>query len=182
MKADLAKFNVGNYKAGPKLKSLVWYVVNYAVMNSAVPWPYGFKNSLLRMFGAEVGNGVIIKPKVRIKNPWRFKVGNHCWLGEGCWVDNLEDVVLGDNVCLSQNSLLLTGNHDYTVSSFPYRLGAIHIEEGVWIGANATVCPGVTCHSHSILTVGSIATKSLDAWWIYAGNPATAVRQRKIKS
>ena len=76
--------------------------------------------------------------------------------------------------------MLLTGNHDYTISSFPYRLGEIHIEDGVWIGAKAVVCPGVVCKSHSILTVSSVAAKPLDAWAVYAGNPAAFIRNRKI--
>ena len=56
----------------------------------------------------------------------------------------------------------------------------IVIEEGVWIGAKSIVCGGVTCHSHSVLSVNSVATKSLDAYSIFQGNPARLVRQREI--
>ena len=90
-------------------------------------------------------------------------------------------VDIGDNVSISQGAMLLTGNHDYTLSSFPYRLGEIVIEEGSWIGAQSTVCPGVTCRSHSILTVNSVATKDLAAWSINAGNPAKYMRSREMK-
>jgi len=119
---------------------------------------------------------------VRVKNPWRLVIGDHCWLGEAVWIDNLADVRIGSHVTLSQGALLLTGNHDYTRSDFPYRLGEITLEDGVWVGAQSVVCPGVTCHSHAILTVGSVATRSLDAWGIYAGNPAKFVRERVINS
>jgi len=60
-------------------------------------------------------------------------------------------------------------------------LGEIHLEEGAWIGAQATVCPGVRCKSHSILSVGSVATTDLEAWTIYQGNPAQAVRKRSFE-
>jgi len=76
--------------------------------------------------------------------------------------------------------MLLTGNHDFTISSFPYRLGAITLEDGVWIGAQAVVCPGVVCKTHAILTVNSVATKTLEQWSIYAGNPAQFTRERKM--
>ena len=76
--------------------------------------------------------------------------------------------------------MLLTGNHDYTVESFPYRLGKIQLEEGVWIGAKSVVCPGVTCKAYSILTVNSVANKQLDELGIYAGNPAVYIRARKF--
>jgi len=180
MKIDLSKFTVGNYKAGPKWKVLIWYFVNYYIFYSNFPWPYRFKAWLLKLFGAKIGAGLVIKTKVRIKNPWRLTIGDNCWIGEDVWIDNLEDVTMGSNVCLSQGALLLTGNHDYTVVDFPYRLGKIHIEDGVWIGAKAVVCPGVMCKAYAILTVSSVATKPLEEQGIYTGNPAVFVRTRKF--
>jgi putative colanic acid biosynthesis acetyltransferase WcaF len=180
MQTNLSKFNTGEYKAGSKLKVFVWYFINYYILNSSFPWPYRLKVFFLRVFGAKVGVGLIIKTNVRIKNPWRLEIGDHCWIGESVWIDNLENVKIGSNVCISQGSMLLTGNHDYTKSSFPYRLGIIEIEDGVWIGAKSVVCPGVKCRSHSILTVNSVATKELKSWGIYSGNPAAFVRNRRI--
>lgn len=181
-KTDLSAFNTGTYKAGPKWKVLAWYFINYGIFYSALPWPYSFKTALLRLFGAKVGKGLVIKTKVRIKNPWRLEIGDHCWIGESVWIDNLEDVTIGNHVCISQEALLLTGNHDYTKPDFPYRLGKIVLEDGVWIGAKSVVCPGITCRTHAILTVGSIASKEMEAWGIYAGNPATYVRRRTMNS
>lgn len=180
MQTDLSKFDTGTYRAGPSWKVLVWFFINYYIFNSAFPWPYKFKQWLLRAFGAKVGKGLVIKPKVRIKNPWRLVIGDDCWIGESVWIDNLADVVIGSNVSISQGAMLLTGNHDYTISSFPYRLGEITLADGVWVGAQAVVCPGVHCASHAILTVNSVASRNLDAWSIYAGNPAVLVRARKM--
>jgi putative colanic acid biosynthesis acetyltransferase WcaF len=179
-KTQLSNFNVGNYKAGPRWKVCVWYIFNYFIFYSSIPWPYSFKRNLLRLFGAKVGKGVVIKTRIRIKNPWRLVIGDHCWLGEDVWIDNLENVEIGSNVCISQGAMLLTGNHDYTVSNFPFRLGKIILEDGVWIGAKSIVCPGVTCRSHSILAVNSVANKELESMKIYAGNPACHVRNRHI--
>ncbi|GAB2464565.1 colanic acid biosynthesis acetyltransferase WcaF [Hymenobacter qilianensis] len=182
MQTDLSKFNVGDYKAGSKVKIIAWYLLNYYVFDTAVPWPYKFKEILLRFFGAHVGEGIVIKTKVRIKYPWLLTIGNNCWIGESVWIDNLDTVSIGNNVSISQGAMLLTGNHDYRVSSFPYRLGKIQLEDGVWIGARAVVCPGIICKSHSILTVQSVATKNMDAWSIYSGNPAAFVRGRTMRS
>lgn len=135
---------------------------------------------LLRAFGARIGRGLVIKNRVNIKLPWKLKVGNHVWLGEDAWIDNLNNVLLGDNVCISQGALLLTGNHDYTTAAFYYRNAPVVVEDGAWIGAKAVVCPGVVVGSHAILTVGSIATKAMEAYGIYQGNPAKLVRQRTI--
>jgi putative colanic acid biosynthesis acetyltransferase WcaF len=180
MRVDLSKFSVSGYKAGPRWKVITWYVFNYLVLDSVVPWPYKFKSFLLRLYGAKIGRGVVIKIKVRIKNPWKLIIGDFCWIGEDVWIDNLEDVKIGDNVCISQGAMLLTGNHDYTHLHFPYRLGKIVIEDGVWIGAKSVVCPGVTCGYHSILTVNSVASKDLEEMKIYSGNPAEYKRTRKL--
>ncbi|UKT62237.1 WcaF family extracellular polysaccharide biosynthesis acetyltransferase [Pedobacter mucosus] len=179
---DLSRFNTGSYKAGSNWSVLLWYPLNYFIFNSSIPWPYSFKSMLLRLFGASIGKGLIIKTNVRIKNPWRLTIGDNCWIGESAWIDNLDEVKIGSNVCISQGAMLLTGNHDYTQSDFAYRLGKIIIEDGVWIGAQSVVCPGVTCQSHAVLTVNSVATKNLDAWSIYSGNPALYIRQRKISN
>lgn len=180
MQTDLSKYSIGDYRAGPRLKVLTWYLFNYFIFFSSIPYPSKFKVMLLRFFGAKVGKGVVIKPKVRIKNPWRLIVGNYCWIGEDVWIDNIENVSIGNNVCLSQGAVLLTGNHDYSKSNFPPKYDKIIIEDGVWICAKAIVCPGVVCRSHAVLTVNSVATKDMDEMRIYSGNPAVFIRDRVI--
>ncbi len=177
----LNTFSIGNYYHGNKLKILLWSLINYFILNSSIPFPMSFKVMLLRLFGAKIGEGLIMKLKIRIKYPWRLNIGNNCWIGESVWIDNLDEVEIMNDVCISQGALLLTGNHDYTISSFPYKLGKIKLEDGVWIGANAVVCPNVVCETHSVLTVNSVATKDLVAWSINAGNPAIKIRNRVLK-
>jgi putative colanic acid biosynthesis acetyltransferase WcaF len=76
---------------------------------------------------------------------------------------------------------MLTGSHDYTKESFDLIVKPIVLEDGVWVGAKATVCPGVTLKTHSVLAVGSVATKELDAYGVYQGNPAILKRLREIR-
>lgn len=180
---DLSKFNNAWYSPGAGVvKRLCWYVVNAAIfMCPLVPFS-GFKVFLLRLFGAKVGRGVVIKPSVNIKYPWLLSIGDYSWIGEKVWIDNLAEVVIGKNVCLSQGSFLLCGNHNYKKSTFDLEVGKILLEDGVWIGAKSTVCPGITCFSHSVLSVGSVATKNLEAYTIYQGVPAQKIRMREIIS
>ncbi len=181
-KTNLSQFNNDWYKPGGNaLKRICWYYTNIVWFNSGFPLN-GVKIFLLRMYGAKIGSGVIIKPRVNIKYPWRLKVGNNVWIGEGVWIDNIGNVSIGDNVCLSQGAFLLCGNHDYKKAAFDLIVGDILLEEGVWIGAKATVCPGVTCASHSVLAVGSVASSNLESYKIYQGNPAQMVRERSINA
>jgi putative colanic acid biosynthesis acetyltransferase WcaF len=183
LKTQLNKFTNNWYTSGAsKPKMLLWYFVNLIFFTSRWLPVSAIKVALLRIFGAQVGSGVVIKPAVNIKYPWRLKIGNHVWIGEQVWIDNLENVEIGHHVCISQGAMLLCGNHNYKKSSFDLMVGKINLEEGVWIGAQTVVCPGVVCKTHSILTVGSVATSELKAYTIYQGNPAKAVKERVISN
>ena len=179
-KTDLSKFNNDWYKTGASFPvRAVWYLLNRAFFISYFPFS-SFKIFLLRMFGAQLGKSLVIKPHVNIKYPWRLKIGDHCWIGEGVWIDNLDDVVIGNNCCLSQGALLLCGNHNYKKPSFDLMTGKIIFEEGVWIGAKAVVCGGVTCKSHAVLSVASVAVADINAYSVYQGNPAVKIKERVI--
>jgi putative colanic acid biosynthesis acetyltransferase WcaF len=169
-----------NYNRSSFLKRVIWFFASNIFLNSYLPIPIFFKIFLLRLFGAEIGQGVVIKPKVNVKYPWLLTIGDYSWIGEEVWIDNLAMVKIGKNVCISQGAMLLTGNHDFSKPTFDLKIGNITLEDGVWIGAKAIVCPGVTCFSHSVLAVGSVASKNLEANIIYRGNPAIQIKSREI--
>lgn len=179
-KTDLNKFNNSWYNPGASwLTRVLWYCVNAAFFNSYFPFS-SIKIFLLKMFGAIVGSGVVIKPKVNIKYPWNITLGDNAWIGENVWLDSLGKIIIGANSCLSQGAMLITGNHNYKKSSFDLMVGDIIVEEGSWIGTGAVVCTGVTCKSHSVLTAGSVATDDLEPYSIYQGNPAVKIKVRNI--
>lgn len=160
---------------------MLWILCSSLFFETVIPYTNAWKSSILRLFGAKIGKGVVLKPSVKIKQPWRLEIGDHSWIGEGVWIDNLVQVSLASNVCLSQGAFLLTGNHNYKKTSFDLITGEIHLEEGVWIGAKSIVGPGVICHSHAVLAAGSSAFKHLEAYCIYQGNPGEIIRKREIK-
>jgi putative colanic acid biosynthesis acetyltransferase WcaF len=165
---------------GTALKRLLWYYTNALVFKTTL-FPFsGLKVALLRLFGATVGLHVVIKPSVNIKYPWHLKIGNEVWIGEGAWIDNLTTVSIGNNVCISQQALLITGNHNYTKVAFDLMVQPITLHNGVWIGAQAVVTGGVTCGEHSVLTLRSVATKDLLPFGIYSGHPAEWMKERVI--
>lgn len=177
-KTNLADYNNSWYQPGPVVKRGCWYVVASVFFQTSF-FPFSsFKIFLLRLFGAKVGKKVVIKPRVTIKYPWFLAIGDNSWLGENVWIDNLGMVTIGNNVCLSQGCLLLTGNHDYTKPTFDLIVKGIILEDGVWIGAKSIVSGGVVCRDHSVLVAGSVANKEMESWSVYRGNPAVKVRER----
>ncbi|MEE1945159.1 WcaF family extracellular polysaccharide biosynthesis acetyltransferase [Pedobacter sp. KR3-3] len=172
---DKKDFNPG----ASALKITCWYLTSMLFFRSGLMPISSVLVFLLRLFGAKIGKDVRIKPYIYVHYPWKLSVGDYSWLAE-CRIENLDQVNIGNNVCVSQQAMLLTGNHDYKKTGFDLITKPITLEDGVWIGAKAIVCPGIKAHSHAVLTVGSIATKDLAAYSIYQGNPAVKVKDRTI--
>ena len=180
---DLGHYDNAGYLPGRSWPwRVAWYVVNALVIGSWWFPSSALKCGLLRAFGASVGAGVTIKPRVNIKYPWHLGIGDHVWIGEGVWIDNLARVEIESHVCLSQGAYLLTGNHDYTDRRFRLRVDGIGVRTGAWIGARAVVCPGVEVGAGTVLSVGSCATRNLRDWSVYSGTPARFVRERRMKT
>ncbi|MFN8155137.1 MAG: putative colanic acid biosynthesis acetyltransferase [Bacteroidia bacterium] len=180
-KTNLAIYDNSWYNpGGGPIKRALWYFTNILFFMNPLNPVSGLKVALLRLFGAKVGTGVVIKPCVNIKYPWLLTIGDHVWIGEKVWIDNLARVTIGNHCCLSQGSMLLCGNHNYKRPAFDLIVKPITLEEGAWIGAWSIVCPGVTIKSHAILTVQSVATETLAPYGLYKGNPAMRIRERVI--
>ena len=178
---DLSRFTTGQFDrgAGP-LKEAIWLLVSRLLFQFCPVSLSALKCMVLRWFGAAVGQGVVIKPNVKISFPWKLSLGDHVWLGEECWLLNLAPIAIASHVCLSQRAFLCTGNHDYKSPTFDLITKPIRVEPGAWIGAGGFVGPGVSVGSHAVLTAGSVAAKDLEPYGIYQGNPAVQVKRRVI--
>lgn len=183
MTVDLSSYSAAHFDRGAgKLRELIWLLVSLVLFRLCPLSLSPVKRAVLRAFGARIGRNVTIKPHVKITFPWKLTIGDHVWLGEECWLLNLERIVIGNNVCISQRAFLCTGSHNYKSPTFDLIVKPITVENGSWIGADAWVGPGVTVGTHAVLTAGSIAGKSLEPYGIYRGNPAKLVKQRVISS
>jgi putative colanic acid biosynthesis acetyltransferase WcaF len=159
----------------------LWFFFGAPILASRVMPSSILRAILLRLFGAKIGVGVYIKPGVRVKFPWYLSVGDHCWIGEDVWIDNLAPVSIGSHVCVSQGAYICTGNHDWSKLNMRLFVKPIRLEMGSWVGARGVVCPGVTIAEGAILTAGSVATRDIPSFEIHTGNPATFVRARVMK-
>ena len=135
---------------------------------------------MLRAFGARIGRGAVLKPHLRIKFPWRLRLGDHVWLGEGVWIDNLAPVDVGSHVCVSQGAYLCTGSHNWGSPTFDLIVRPIRIADSAWICARATLAPGTTVGEGTVVALGAVAAGELLPWQVYAGVPAVAVRPRPM--
>lgn len=174
---NLEAYSVAHFDRGAsRLKELLWWLFRSVFFLTAFPWPSGFRASLLRLFGAQVGQGVVIRRGVDISFPWRLVVGNHVWIGEGVLILSLAPVTIENNVCVSQRAFLCTGSHDYRKVTFDLITRPITLEQGCWIAAQAFVSPGVKVGAGSVVSAGSVITQDVPPRVLVRGNPATIVR------
>lgn len=179
---DLARTHAGSYRPGRSFPvRAMWLLVEAFFLLNPIVTSYRFKAALLRLFGATIGDGLVIKPGVHVKYPWRLTVGEHCWIGERAWIDNMEDVTLGSHVVVSQGAYLCTGNHDWADPVMPLAPRPIVVEDGAWVGAFARVAPGRTIRTGSVLALGAVALADTEPWGIHSGNPAQRTGTRLLE-
>jgi putative colanic acid biosynthesis acetyltransferase WcaF len=177
----LDRYTLGSYTPGaPFWKQVLWYFVGAPLFQSVWIPSAIFKVWILRSFGATVGQGVNIKPGVRVKFPWKLSIGHFVWIGENAWLDNIAPITIENHVCLSQDVYLCTGNHDWSHPDFLLKPAPIYIEQGSWIAARAVIGSGVRVGRGAVLGLGSVTGRSLLPMTIYAGNPAQPVKARII--
>lgn len=162
----------------PIIIEIFWYFFKIVFFLSAFPWPTKLKVLILKVFGAEIGKGISIKPRVNIHFPWKLYVGDDVWIGEEVFILNFEPVRIESNTCISQRAFLCGGNHDYQDPSFSYRNKPIVVREGAWVGAQVFIGPGLTINEYAVISAGSIVYKDMPASMVCAGNPCKPIKPR----
>jgi len=140
---------------------------------------HAWRSWLLRRFGAKIGEGCAIYPSARIWAPWNLECEDVVAIADGAIVYNPARVFLGSHSIVSQEAYLCGATHDYQDPTFPLLSRQILIGRYAWICARASVHCGVTVGEGAVLALGSIATRDLQPWTVYAGTPAKPVKNRK---
>jgi putative colanic acid biosynthesis acetyltransferase WcaF len=179
---DLSLYDNSWYSPGRnRLIAALWFVVGLPLLRLQLQPVSSLRRLLLRLFGANIGTGVVMKPGVRVKYPWHLSISANSWIGEDVWIDNLTSVSIGANVCVSQGAYICTGNHDWSDPAFGLKVKPITIEDGSWIGARALICPGVHVGRCAVAAAGSVVTRNIPDFEIHAGNPAVFVKSREFR-
>ena len=142
-----------------KARYVLWMLTQILLSSRFVS--NGFRVLVLRSAGAQIGQGVVIKTRLRVHFPWNLEIGDDCWIGEEVWFINHEKVKIGSNVCISQRSIICSGGHDYRSASLEYAHKPIEIKDGAWVCLDAKVLPGVTIGECSVVSAGEIVRRSI---------------------
>lgn len=178
---NLSRFSAHGFDRGAsKSKELAWYIIRRFFFQTAWPMPSIWRVRLLRLFGATIGEGVVIRAGINITFPWRLKVGDYVWLGEEVLILSLAQVTIESNSCISQRAFLCTGSHNFRVSTFDLQTAPITIRQGSWVAAQAFIGPGVEIGEGSVISAGCVIMKDVAAHSHMRGNPAEFVRSLEV--
>ena len=160
----------------------MWWIVQALLFHPSPQVFYGWRRFLLRLFGARIGVGVLIRPSVTVTYPWKLSIGDWSWVGDRVTLYTLGEITIGDNAVVSQHSYLSTGSHDYGHPSFAIYAKPIHVEPEAWVAAQVFIGPGVTIGRGAVVGACSVVFKDVPPMVVCAGNPLKVLRARPTPS
>jgi putative colanic acid biosynthesis acetyltransferase WcaF len=161
MNRRLKDFKKNSGSTLPSLLAIaIWFPVQHLIFKSLF-LPSKLRPTILRLFGAKIGDSVLIRRGVRVHFPWNLEIGDNCWIGEEVWFINHERITIGSDICISQRSIICSGGHDYLSDTLEHAHKPVIIKDGAWICLDAKVLPGVTIGECSVVSAGEIVRKSL---------------------
>ena len=167
-----------NFRERSRVYVQLWWLIQTFLFNSSPQFMYKWRAFLLRAFGAKIGQGVIIRPSVRVTYPWKLTIGDFAWIGDNVELYTLGEITIGNNAVVSQRSYLCTGSHDYTKSAFDIYALPVVIEDEAWVATDVYVAPGVTVGRGSVIGARSSVFSDMPAGMICVGSPAKPVKPR----
>ena len=180
---DLSQFKVpGRFRGRSGLIVLLWQLVQ-ASFFACSPQPlYAWRRTLLRLFGARIGKGVLIRPSARITYPWKVDIGDYSWVGDHTELYSLGSITIGSNAVVSQKSYLCAATHDYRDITFPLVAKPIVVKDEAWIATDCFIAPGVTIGYGAIIAARSTVLADIPDGAIAAGTPAVPKGKREPSS
>jgi putative colanic acid biosynthesis acetyltransferase WcaF len=178
---DLRRYDQSWYDAGrPKWLILVWWLVQAVVFPLTLHAHHAPRRFLLRLFGAHIGQGVVIRPSARVHYPWKVAIGDYSWIGSDVVLYSLDTIAIGSHCVISQKSYLCTGSHDPRDPAFGLKTAPIVIKNGVWIATDCFVGPGVRIGANALIGARSNVFSDLPAQQICLGSPCKPQKPREI--
>ena len=168
------------YSRREYLGRALWALVSPLFRCSPRPL-FGWRNLLLRVFGARLGHGVHVDPGARIEIPWNLEMGDHAAIGAGVWVYSLGPIRIGARATVSHRAHLCGGTHDYSDPSLPLLRTGLRVGADAWVCSDAFVGPGVTVGEGAVVGAAAVAMRDVEPWTVVAGNPAQGVKRSELR-
>lgn len=166
-----------NYPLVEYFYRLMWWFA-YPLFRYSPRIFYGWRKFVLRLFGAKLGRNFNIFPSAKVTFPWKFVAGDNVTIAWGVKIYNLGQIVINDDVVISQNSHLCAGTHDYESINFTLIKSNIVVGSNVWIAADVFIGPDVNIAQGCVIGARAVVIKDTEPGGVYAGNPCQLIKRR----
>jgi len=171
-----------NFRGRAPFVVQLWWLVQATIFSWSPQFMFGWRRFLLRLFGAQVGINVLIRPSARITYPWKVKIGDYSWIGDDVVLYSLGAIEMGSHVVISQKSYLCAGSHNYSSTAFDIFAKPIKLEDQVWLAADVFIAPGVRIGKGTVVGVRSTVLNDLPTGMVCYGNPAVPIKKRIVSA
>jgi putative colanic acid biosynthesis acetyltransferase WcaF len=179
---NLQTYDQSGFDRGrPSWVILLWWLVQAIAFPSTPHFANSLRVSLLRWFGATIGQNVIIRPTARITYPWKLSIGSHSWIGDDVVLYSLDCIQIGDHCVISQKSYLCTGSHEVQDPAFGLKTAPITVANGVWVASDCFIAPGVAIGANAVIGARSTVLKDMPNQRVCWGNPCQPRYLRTIR-
>lgn len=176
---DLSTFRLpSNFRGKPSWFVQLWWLVEATLFRASPQFMYGFRRSLLRLFGARIGRDVIIRPTVRVTYPWKLSIADYAWIGDDVVLYTLGHITIEEHVVISQGSYVCAADHDHADVSFLIRARPIVVKREAWVATRVFVGPGVTIGEGAVIGACSSVFADMPSGMICMGSPCIPKRPR----
>lgn len=169
---DLRRYDQSWYDRGRSgWVVLLWWLVQAIAFPLTPHSANGPRRLLLKLFGAQIGRDVLIRPTARFTYPWKVEIGDYSWIGDNVVFYSLDSIQVGNHCVISQHTYLCTGSHDLQDPTFGLKTAPIKVGNGVWVTADCFIAPGVQIGSNTVVGARSSVFESLPAGYVCNGTP-----------
>lgn len=144
-------------------------------LNHTLPLTEEYDRLLHQLF-PNMGEGSVIRTPLTVVRAHHVKIGKHVIIMNGCLMMAAGGITIDDEAQVAANVQLISNNHDLE-NRMIITCKPVHICRRAWIGAGATILPGITIGENSVVGAGSVVTKDVEPNTIVAGNPARVIRK-----
>ena len=179
---DLRQYHQAGFDRGrPSWYVMLWWLVQ-SVAFPLTPHPFNsLRCQLLRLFGAKIGQAVLIRPTARFTYPWKVEIGDYSWIGDDVVFYSLESIRVGEHCVISQKSYLCTGSHDAQDPKFGLVTAPIAIGNGVWVATDCFIGAGVQIGANTLVGARSSVFSSLPEQQVCWGTPCRPRYLRTVR-
>ena len=164
-----------------RILRVIWGMVQGSIFRFSPRPCHGWRNFILRLFGADVHKSARVYPRAKIWAPWNLTMGERATIADDVDCYCVERITLEERVVISQYSYLCGATHDFELRNRPLIPMPITIGEGTWIAADVFVSPGVTIGKETVVGARSSVFSDLPEWKVCVGSPAKPIRDRVMK-